>query len=121
MKNLKKLSWQIPFLLFLILGTYYTLTQNGHHQNQYREKGSIGDIPYEITFQGNHDQQKALRIELSTIRQGMERALQSDTAAALHPDTASARVCRMIVRFMEKEEVRRYQIQVGNRTQGKGD
>lgn len=121
MKNLKKLSWQIPFLLFLILGTYYTLTQNGNRLNRYEEKGSIGDLPYEITFQGSRNQQKALNSELSTIRQGMEHALQSDTSETLHPDTASARVCRMIVRFMEEEEIQRYHIQVGNQTQGKGN
>ena len=41
MKNLKKLSWQIPFLLFLILGTYYTLTQKGNGPSQWQEQGSM--------------------------------------------------------------------------------
>lgn len=120
MKNLKKLSWQIPFLLFLILGTYYTLTQNGNRQNRYEEKGSIADIPYEITFQGSQEQQKALNSELSTIRQGMEHTLQSDTSETIHPDTVSVRMCRMIIRFMEEKEVQHYHIQVGNQTHDKG-
>lgn len=121
MKNLKKLSWQIPFLLFLILGTYYTLTQNGNRQNRYQEKGNLDNIPYEITFRGDREQHQAVNAELSKIRRGMERALQSDSSATLHPDTASARMCRMIVRFMEKEEIEHYHIQVGNRTQSKGN
>lgn len=113
MKNLKKLSWQIPFLLFLILGTYYTLTQNGKHQNPYQEKGVLGNIPYEITFQGSHEQHKALNTELATIRKGMERALQSDTTTALPADSTRARIYRMLVRFMEKENLEHYQIHIG--------
>lgn len=121
MKNFKKLSWQIPFLLFLILGTYYTLTQNDNHQNRYQEKGILDNIPYEITFQGNREQYQALSTELSKIRRGMERTLQSDSSSILHPDTTSARMCRMIVLFMEKEEIAHYHIQIGNRTQSKGN
>ena len=64
MKNLKKLSWQIPFLLFLILGTYYTLTQKGNGPSQWQEQGSIGGVTYSISCKGSFQQQKALKAEL---------------------------------------------------------
>lgn len=116
MKNLKKLSWQIPFLLFLILGTYYTLTQKRNGPSQWQEQGSIGGVTYSISCKGSFQQQKALKAELEKIRQGMEQALQNDSTATLPPDTISSRIYRMIQDFLEKEKLNDYQLEVGGQT-----
>lgn len=116
MKNLKKLSWQIPFLLFLILGTYYTLTQKGNGPSQWQEQGCIGGVTYSISCKGSFQQQKALKAELEKIRQGMEQALQNDSTATLPPDTISSRIYRMIQDFLEKEKLNDYQLEVGGQT-----
>lgn len=112
MKKLKKLSWQIPFLLFLILGTYYALTQNSKRSYQWKETGSIHGISYSITCQGNTSQQKALSAELESIRLGMERAIQADSLNEAHPDTISARIYRMLVQFLNKEQLTDFHIEV---------
>lgn len=114
MKNLKKLSWQIPFLLFLILGTYYTLTQKGGGPVQWKEEGDINGISYSISCHGSIHQQKALNTELEKIRQGVERAMKNDSTHQMHPDTVSARIYHMIVTFMEKEQLDSYQLEVGS-------
>ncbi len=114
MKNLKKLSWQIPFLLFLILGTYYTLTQKGGGPVRWKEEGSINGISYSISCRGSIQQQKALNTELEKIRKGVERAIQNDSTHDVHPDTVSARIYHMIVAFMEKERLENYQLEVGS-------
>ena len=111
MKNLKKLSWQIPFLLFLVLGTYYTLTQKGGGPTQWKEEGNINGISYSISCRGNIHQQKALNAELEKIRLGTDRALQNDST---HPDTISARVYHMILTFMKKERISDFQLKVGS-------
>lgn len=114
MKNLKKLSWQIPFLLFLILGTYYTLTQQGGGPIRWKEEGDINGISYSISCRGDIHQRKALNAELERIRLGVERALQNDSTHKIHPDTVSARIYHMIVTFMEKERLNDYQLEVGS-------
>lgn len=114
MKNLKKLSWQIPFLLFLILGTYYTLTQKSGGPVQWKEEGNINGISYSISCRGSIHQQEALDAELEKIRQGVERAMQNDSTQNIHPDTVSARIYHMIVAFMKKERLNDYQLEVGS-------
>lgn len=114
MKNLKKLSWQVPFLLFLILGTYYTLTHKGGGPIQWKEEGSINGISYSISCRGSINQQKALNAELEKIRQGVERAMHNDSTQNIHPDTVSARIYHMIVAFMKREKLNDYQLEVGS-------
>lgn len=114
MKNLKKLSWQIPFLLFLVLGTYYTLTQKSGGPVQWKEEGNINGISYSISCRGSIHQQNALNAELEKIRQGADRALQNDSTHSIHPDTVSARIYHMIVTFMEKEQISDFQLEVGS-------
>lgn len=114
MRNIKKLSWQIPFLLFLILGTYYTLTQNGASPVRWTESGSIHGVSYTISCKASQKKREALHTELQKISEGMERVLQSDSTT-ISPDSANARIYRMIIDFMKREQIQDYQLQVGNR------
>lgn len=116
MKHFKKLSWQLPFLLFLILGTYYTLTQKRNGPTQWQEKGNIGNVSYTISCKGSIQQQRALKAELEKIRQGVELALQNDSTTNLSDDTISSRIYRMIQDFLEKEKLNDYQLEVGGQT-----
>lgn len=114
MKNIKKLSWQIPFLLFLILGTYYTLTQKNGPSTQWTESGSIHGIPYTLSCHSSQKEREALHTELKNISKGLEHVLQSDSAAT-SPDSVSARVYRMIIDLIKAKQIQDYQLQVGNR------
>ena len=65
MKN-KKLIWQIPFLLILILGSIYVIRQQ-HNTHYQKNEGMVFGTIYHITYQSDTDYQKEIEEELQKV------------------------------------------------------
>lgn len=65
MKN-KKLIWQIPFLLILILGSIYVIRQQ-HNTPYQKDEGMVFGTIYHITYQSDTDYQKEIEEELQKV------------------------------------------------------
>ena len=62
----KKLFWQIPLLLFLIIGTIYIARQERNMPFQHNEGRIFGTI-YHLTYQCDKDLQKEIEAELMKV------------------------------------------------------
>ena len=62
----KKLIWQIPFLLILIIGSVYIIRQKNDLRYQHNEGMVFGTI-YHITYQSDTDYQKEIEAELQKV------------------------------------------------------
>lgn len=75
MKN-KKLIWQIPFLLLLILGSVTIIRQQQQTPYQHNSGMVFGTI-YHFTYQSNEDLQPELEAELQKVDQSLSPFNQS--------------------------------------------
>ena len=64
--NKKKLLWQLPFLLVLVLGTIYIIRQQHVTPYQHDEGFVFGTI-YHITYQSDENYQKEIEAELQKV------------------------------------------------------
>lgn len=64
--NKKKLYWQIPFLLILILGSIYIIIQQ-RSAPYYQDEGFIFGTVYHITYQNDKDIQNEIETELNKV------------------------------------------------------
>ena len=63
---MKKIYWQIPFLLFLVIGTIYII--NRQHNTPYqRIQGFVFGTTYHITYQGEENLQQEIEAELRKV------------------------------------------------------
>lgn len=111
MKGFKKLSWQLPFLLFLLLGTYYALTQSTQTQqtSKWHKTGDINGISYSITIQSDRSKHKRLSHKLEQICTFAEQEEQKQ----MHPDSVSAYIYRTMLQTIQAEGIKDFQIQIG--------
>ena len=68
--NKKKLIWQIPFLLVLILGTIFIIRQKQDMPYQHDEGFIFGTI-YHVTYQSDENLQKEIEEELKKVDQSL--------------------------------------------------
>jgi thiamine biosynthesis lipoprotein len=66
MNNRKKLYWQIPFLVFLIIGTILIIKQQ-HDMPYQHNKGFIFGTVYNITYQSDKNLEKEIIRELDKV------------------------------------------------------
>lgn len=64
--NRKKLRWQIPFLLFLIIGSIYVISTNKQVPFQ-KEEGSVFGTFYHVTYQCDSSLQNEIEAELQKV------------------------------------------------------
>lgn len=64
--NKKKLYWQIPFLLILILGSIYIIIQQ-RSAPYHQDEGFIFGTVYHITYQNDKDIQNEIETELNKV------------------------------------------------------
>ena len=64
--NKKKLIWQIPFLLFLVIGTVIIIKQQKNINYQHDEGFIFGTI-YHITYHGDNNLKKEIEAELKKV------------------------------------------------------
>ena len=69
MKN-KKLIWQVPFLLVLIIGTIIIIRQQ-HDTPYQKDTGFVFGTIYHITYQSDENYQKELEAELKKVDQSL--------------------------------------------------
>lgn len=62
----KKLRWQMPFLLFLIVGTIYVI-RNHHDAPFQKEEGFIFGTVYHVTYQCDSSLQSEIKAELQKV------------------------------------------------------
>lgn len=65
-KSNKKLLWQLPFLLVLIVGTIFIVKQQRDMPYQHNEGFVFGTV-YHITYQSDKDLQKEIEAELQKV------------------------------------------------------
>lgn len=65
-KSNKKLLWQLPFLLVLIVGTIFIVKQQRDMSYQHNEGFVFGTV-YHITYQSDKDLQKEIEAELQKV------------------------------------------------------
>lgn len=63
---MKKLYWQIPFLLFLVTGTVYIITRQ-HSTPYQRIQGFVFGTTYHITYQSEDNLQQEIEAELRKV------------------------------------------------------
>lgn len=66
----RRLLWQIPFLLFLIVGTIYIIKQQQDAPYQH-DKGAIFGTTYSIIYQNNENLNKEIMAALNEVDQSM--------------------------------------------------
>ena len=81
----KKLFWQIPFLLLLIIGTFLIIRQQ--RNTPYRHNtGFVFGTVYNVTYQNDEDLQKEIESELKKVNDEFSMFdKQSSTAQADWP------------------------------------
>ena len=66
MRNNKRLLWQLPFLVFLIVGTVVIVSRQ--HSTPYQhDKGMVFGTVYHITYQSSQNLQKDIEAELAKV------------------------------------------------------
>lgn len=66
----KKLIWQIPFLLILIIGTIIIIRQQ-HNTPYQKDTGFIFGTIYHITYQSDTNYQQEIETELKKVDQSL--------------------------------------------------
>ena len=66
----RRLLWQIPFLLFLIVGTIYIIKQQQDAPYQH-DKGAVFGTTYSIIYQSNENLNKEIMAALNEVDQSM--------------------------------------------------
>ena len=66
----RRLLWQIPFLLFLIVGTIYIIKQQQDAPYQH-DKGAIFGTTYSIIYQSNENLNKEIMAALNEVDRSM--------------------------------------------------
>lgn len=69
MKN-KKLIWQVPFMLVLIIGTIIIIRQQ-HNTPYQKDTGFVFGTIYHITYQSDENYQKEIEAELKKVDQSL--------------------------------------------------
>ena len=68
--NKKKLIWQIPFLLFLIIGSYIIIHKNSYPTYQHDEGFVFGTV-YHITYESSTNYKEDIEAELKKVDQSL--------------------------------------------------
>ena len=68
--NKKKLIWQIPFLLFLIIGSYIIIHKNSDPVYQHDEGFVFGTV-YHITYESSTNYKEGIEAELKKVDQSL--------------------------------------------------
>ena len=63
----KKLRWQLPFLLLLIIGTIYVIRSNNSAAPFQQEEGAVFGTFYHVTYQCDSSLQKEIDTELQKV------------------------------------------------------
>ena len=82
-KRKKKLLWQVPFLLFLIAGTFYI----GHQQHSIpyqKNTGFIFGTVYNVTYQCDSDLKDEIEAELKKVDQEFSMFNEQSTVSRLN-------------------------------------
>ena len=66
----RRLLWQIPFLLFLIIGTLYIIKQQQDAPYQH-DRGTVFGTTYSIIYQSSENLNKEIMAALNAIDQSM--------------------------------------------------
>lgn len=69
--NKKKLIWQIPFLLLLVIGTVIILKQGQENINYQHDEGFIFGTVYHITYHSDTNLKKEIEAELKKVDQSL--------------------------------------------------
>lgn len=85
----KKLLWQIPFLLFLAVGTVWIIRQ--HATMPYKTcNGQIFGTTYSVTYQYEDDLQKAIEDELKKVDDALSTFNKESTISHINNNEATA-------------------------------
>jgi len=68
--NRKKLIWQIPFLLFLLIGSYVIIAKNTNSVYQ-KDEGLVFGTIYHITYESNANYKSEIEAELKKVDQSL--------------------------------------------------
>ena len=79
----KKLWWQIPFLLFLVLGTFYIVRQQ-HSMPYQKNHGVVFGTFYNVTYQFDTDLQQEIEAELQQVDQEFSMFNQESTVSKIN-------------------------------------
>ena len=63
----KKLRWQLPFLLLLVVGTIYVIRSNPQAVPYQQEEGAIFGTFYHVTYQCDSSLQEEIERELRRV------------------------------------------------------
>ena len=69
--NKKRLIWQIPFLLFLIISTVVIQRQEQDNTKYQQDEGFIFGTVYHITYQSDTNLKKEIEAELKKVDQSL--------------------------------------------------
>ena len=69
--NKKKLIWQIPFLLLLVIGTVIILKQGQENINYQHDEGFIFGTVYHITYHSDTNLKKEIEAELKKVDESL--------------------------------------------------
>ena len=81
MRMKRKLLWQIPLLLFLVIGTIYIARQERNKPFQHNE-GRIFGTTYHLTYQCERDMQKEIEAELMKVDRSL--SMFNDSSVISH-------------------------------------
>ena len=81
--NYKKLLWQVPFLLLLIVGTVLIIRQQ-HDQPYQHNKGAIFGTTYSITYQSGDDLHDEILAELQRVDASLSMFNETSTISRIN-------------------------------------
>lgn len=80
----KQLKWQLPFLLFLIIGTILILRKQAPYQTN---QGIIFGTTYKITYQANENLKNEIEAELQKVDNSLSPFNKKSTITAINNNT----------------------------------
>ncbi len=111
--NKKKLYWQLPFLVLLIVGSIYIITQQRSAPYQ-KDEGFIFGTVYHITYQNNNNLQKDIEAELDKVNKTFS-TFDSTSIISLINQNKPVKINEMFAEIFELSE------QISKETEGAFD
>ena len=106
----KKLRWQLPFLLLLVIGTIYVIRNNPSTAPFQQEEGAIFGTFYHVTYQCDSSLQKDIQAELQKVDASLSPFNQTSVISRVNrneeviPDSMFIHVFRLAKEISRKTD-----------------
>lgn len=102
--NKKSLVWQLPFLILLIVGTYFILRKQAPYQV---DEGMVWGTIYKITYQSDKNLKPEIEAELQRVTNSLSTFEKNSTISKINENVSDATDSMFVDVFKLSQEISR--------------